>query len=125
MLPKEPQIPPRSGDRKIRSRPRCLGLRGFATGCKPSGGEAARGQPKEAIYCSVCGLLGNRRDKVQRAKAAADAGLSRACGNQSPSDYNELRVACEELYIDLEIARLEFERHQRQCASGIEKVWLM
>jgi hypothetical protein len=42
------------------------------------------------------------------------------------SEYNALRTACEETHIDSQLARLQFERHQRGHRKDTEtRVWIM
>ena len=79
-------------------------------------------QTPDDDFCAECDRLRAYGQQLKQFHAAAAESLN---AETSESDYNARRMAKEEAFIDLEIARLELERHQRGHMIDTEPTWIM
>jgi hypothetical protein len=68
----------------------------------------------DAAFCVECARL--RADSERLERMCAEAGDRFLCSAESASAsrYNALRIASDEAQIDLQLARLQLEQHQRR-----------
>ncbi len=63
--------------------------------------------------CGECDRLRAEHERVERAYASAIEVLAARSGISAAVEYTRLRAIADKARIDLEVARLELERHKR------------
>jgi len=73
------------------------------------------------MACSECSRLRAERDRLEKVHAAAIqalcGGVGAGAGPLPGSEYVRLKIAADDARLDLEVARLEFEQHERSHST--------